>query len=126
MSINRIAVALAALMAWSCVGTPRVQAMMAPSQTVAAAAMSDRASDLQTVRGALENRVVRQRLADMGLTPEQIDGRLNRLDDQKLHQVAMRIEKQNPAGDATGLVLTVLLLAIVVGLIVWIIDAVED
>lgn len=121
-----IAFALAFATAWTCVGTPRLQAMMAPSQAVAASAAMDRAADLKTVQSALENRLVRQRLADLGLTPGQINRRLSRLDDAKLHQVAMNIEKQNPAGDAGGIVITVLVIGILAALFVWLVDEIDD
>jgi len=108
------AVGLAILMASTSVGTPRLEAMMAPSQAVSNASVQDREKDIATIRAALENKVVRQRLADLGLTQEQIDSRLSKLDSQKLHQVAVQIEKQNPAGDAVGVLVIVVLVLLVI------------
>ncbi len=109
------AVTLAVLTASTSVGTPRLQAMMAPSHAVTNAAVQDRERDIQTVRAALENKVVRQRLADLGLTKEQIESRMGKLDNQKLHQVATQIEKQNPAGDgAIGILVIVVLVLLII------------
>lgn len=109
------ALTLAALMAYASVGTPRVQAMMAPTQTAATAVAGDRNADLQTIRGALENKMVRERLAQLGMTAEQIDGRLSKLSDQDLHQAAIQIEKQNPAGDgAVGILVVVVLVLLII------------
>ena len=57
----------------------------------------------------------------MGLTQEQIDTRLGRMDNQQIHQLAMQIEKQNPAGDA---VVGILVIAILVVLLIYLIQRV--
>jgi hypothetical protein len=41
---------------------------------------------------------------------------LSRLSDAQLHQTASRIKSINPGGDAGGLLITVLLVAILVGI----------
>lgn len=77
----------------------------------------DRAQDLQTVQAVLEHKVVRQRLLELGLTDEEIDGRLNRLSDAQLHQAATQINSLLPGGSidgALGTILTVLLIILVV------------
>lgn len=111
---RRTAMALAFLTAWASVGVPRVQAMMVPSPVASEATAQARAQDLAAVRTALENKMVRQRLADLGLSSDQIDARLGRLSDRQLHQVAMHIEKQNPAGDATGILVIVVLVLLII------------
>ena len=77
----------------------------------------DRAQDLQAVQAVLEHKVVRQRLLELGLTDEEIDGRLNRLSDAQLHQAAMQINSLLSGGSidgALGTILTVLLIILVV------------
>src|SRR5687768_8311033 len=60
-SLRRSAAAtLAMLMVWTGIGTPRLQAMMVPAETAVTASAQDRQADLQTIRTALENKVVRQ------------------------------------------------------------------
>jgi hypothetical protein len=77
----------------------------------------DRAQDLQTVQAVLEHKVIRQKLLELGLTDEEINGRLNRLSDAQLHQAAMQINSLSPGGSidgALGTILTVLLIILVV------------
>ena len=113
-AVRTLAMALAVLTAWASVGVPRVQAMMVPSAVASETAAQARAQDLTTVRTALENKMVRQRLVELGLSPAQIDARLGHLSDRQLHQVAMHIEKQNPAGDATGILVIVALVLLII------------
>lgn len=77
----------------------------------------DRAQDLQTVQAVLEHKVVRQRLLELGLSDEEINGRLNRLSDAQLHRAATQINSLLPGGSldgALGTILTVLLIILVV------------
>lgn len=115
--VSKIALVLAFLMADGSVGTPRVQAMLVPSQTATQAFAADRNADMTTVRTALENKVVRERLAQLGLSPEEVNRRLGTLSDEELHRVAMHIDKENPAGDATGILVIVALVLLIIYLI---------
>lgn len=103
-----VAVALVACVAATSAGRGTAGAMMVPGDAAAAEMGARKAADLQTIRAALENRVVRQRLADLGLSPEQVDRRLGRMSPERLHQVAKRIERQNPAGADVGVIAIVL------------------
>lgn len=73
-----------------------------------------RAEDLQKVQRLLENKIVRQRLEDMGLSEEEINARLERVSDLQLHQLAMQIDALMPGGDDGTLTTIVLVLLIVV------------
>ncbi|MBK6880471.1 MAG: PA2779 family protein [Elusimicrobia bacterium] len=97
---------------------PRAWAMLAPVEAMGEGknATSTRAEDLKTIQKSLESKILRERLADLKLSPEQIDARLSRLSDAQLHQTASRIKSINPGGDAGGLLITVLLVAILVGI----------
>jgi hypothetical protein len=122
MKINKtirrlLAMALTMSMMWMDVG--RVQAMLAPAALANPAFSADRNKDLNAVRTFLEQKQVRQRLADFQMSPEDIQTRMNSLSDRDLHHVAMRIDKQNPAGDASGAVITVLVIGILALLFVY-------
>ncbi|MBV9079828.1 MAG: PA2779 family protein [Elusimicrobia bacterium] len=119
--VRSIAGAMAVLMAASAVGTPRLQAMVAPTE-IAVPGITDRSADLKTVQTTLEQKEIRERLAQMGLDDNQIQQRLSRLDDRQLHQIAMRIDQQRAAGDAGGIVITVLLILILAVLLSKLID----
>jgi len=116
--VKPLAVVLTMGLFMASVGRGVSEAMVVPAGEVAQASAIDRASDMTTIQAALENKVIRQRLHDMGLSETQIDQRLGRLSDQQVHQVALQIEKQNPAGDggtialiAIGVVLFIVLIA---------------
>ena len=99
-------------------------AMLAPpDDSMVSPSMSefDRARDLQTIQAVLEHKVVRQRLLELGLSEEEINGRLNRLSDAQLHQMTTQINSLLPGGSldgALGTILTVLLIILVAVVIV--------
>lgn len=104
---------------------PEVQAMLAPpSATASEPGMGlDRAADLQKVQSVLETKVVSQRLADYGLSQEEISVRVNRLSDVQLHQMASQIDALIPAGDAGfGIVITLLVIAILAVILIYLLD----
>lgn len=104
---------------------PEVQAMLAPPSATASesGAGLDRAADLQKVQSVLETKVVSQRLADYGLSQEEISARVNRLSDAQLHQLAVQIDAMIPAGDAgLGIVIALLVIAILAVILVYLLD----
>ena len=101
---------------------PEVQAMLAPPSATASESGTglDRAADLQKVQSVLEAKVVSQRLADYGLSQEEISARVNRLSDAHLHQLATQIDAMIPAGDAgLGIVVALLVIAILAVILVY-------
>ena len=91
-------------------------ASLAPVETIVSNSDPSllRAEDLQKVQRLLENKIVRQRLEDMGLSEEEINARLERVSDLQLHQLAMQIDALMPGGDDGTLTTIVLVLLIVV------------
>ena len=87
---------------------------------------TDRARDLGRVKQALENRIVRQRLIDLGLSRPEVDRRLSRLSDEQVHQVALKIDQQNPAGDTTGILLIAAAVVLFVVLIASLLKAADE
>ena len=101
---------------------PEGQAMLAPAVSAAAGTVSgpNRAADLQKVQGVLERKIVRQRLEDFGLTPEEINARLTRLSDAQLHQLATQIDALMPGGDGgLGIVIALLVIAILAVVLIY-------
>jgi len=92
-------------------------AMLAPATPAEAGSGSDRAQDLQSVQRVLENKLVQQRLADLGLTPEEVNAKLDRLSDAQLHQMAAQLDALMPGGQMS-LLLTLLLVLVIILLIV--------
>jgi Family of unknown function (DUF6627) len=91
-------------------------ASLAPAQTTASDSDPGlpRAEDLQKVQRLLENKIVRQRLQDMGLNAEEITARLDRVSDIQMHQLAVQIDALMPGGDDGTLTTIALVLLIVV------------
>ena len=90
-----------------------VNASFLPSEALTTPG-SDRAGDLQTVRTVLESKLVRQRLADLGFTAEEVGARVAQLSDEQIHQLAQRLDELRVGGDG-GAVLGVL---VIIGLVV--------
>jgi hypothetical protein len=97
--------------------TPRVYAGFAPSEGFALTS-GERASNLDKVQKFLEMKMVRERLKDLGFTPEEIQGKLNDLNDQQLHQVAMKMDDLKVGGDGLGIVIAILVIVILVIIVV--------
>jgi hypothetical protein len=93
-------------------------AMLAPATSATPETDSDlRAEDLQKVQRVLENKLVQQRLEDFGLTPEEVNAKLDRLSDAQLHQMAAQLDALMPGGQMS-LLLTLLLVLVIILLIV--------
>jgi len=82
--------------------------------------MSERAEKIESVRKALEHKVVAQRLADYGLTQEEVMARMNTMDDKQLHQLASLSDEVG--GGAFGFIIGALLVVLLVVVILKIAD----
>jgi hypothetical protein len=91
----------------------RVEASLAPARLQAE--NQSRASDLQTVQTFLEQKEVRDHLAKLNMSASDIETRLGNLSDQELHQVAMKIQFENPGRDgAVGILVVVILVLLII------------
>ncbi len=116
----------AALLAISTAAGP-AEAMFvsaAPSQESAAfpAASAARAADLVKIQTALESKIVRQRLMDYGLSPEETLARLNALPDQQIHQLAAHTDSLQAGGDAGGLIVGLIIVGLLVVLLIFLVQ----
>lgn len=93
---------------------PRVDAGFAPSQALSGA---DRATDLENIRFALENKLVAQRLKDLGFSESEIYSRLSRMDDSEVHGLAQKLDDIRAGGNGLGIVIALLVIAILVVLL---------
>ncbi len=96
---------------------PRVDASFAPSGIIHQA-QTDRTADLATLQKALEQKMVKERLANLGLTSDEIQARLGQLSDQQLHNVAKQLDDLKVGGDGIGIVIGILVIAILVVLLI--------
>ncbi len=73
--------------------------------------ISERAQQIESLRQALEHKVVAQRLADFGLDQAEIMDRMNTLDDKQLHQLASLSDELG--GGDKGIIIAALLVALI-------------
>ncbi len=92
---------------------PRVDASFAPS-TALPLAHNDRSADLATLQTTLEHKMVKERLANLGFTSDEIRARLDQLSDQQIHQIAQHLDSLKVGGDGMGIIIGVLVIAILV------------
>lgn len=93
----------------------RVFAGFSPSEAIFIEKF-DRSSDLIKVQKVLEMKMVGERLKELGFTPNEIQGRLDQLSDEQLHQLALHLDELQVGGDG-GWIAVILLIAILVVLI---------
>jgi hypothetical protein len=95
---------------------PGVEAGMAPSDVINRTI--SRAEDIDTVQKVIESKLVRERLEKLGYTAGEVQSRLERLNDQQLHQLAQNLDDVKVAGDSgLGIVVGLLVIAILVVLL---------
>ena len=80
--------------------------------------VADSIGDMAKVQTFLESRLVQQRLADFGLTAEEVSIRLNQLSQDQLHQIATHIDEIDYGGDALGGILSLLVIIILIIVII--------
>jgi hypothetical protein len=94
---------------------PRLEASFVPSDQ--SSAPISRQEDMATIQKGLEQKLVTERLKDLGYTEEEIKARLDRLSDSELHSLATQIDTLMSAGSTAGVLVVILLVAILVVLI---------
>jgi len=98
--------------------TPKVYAGFSPSDVVGLSP-AERSSDLKKIQKFLETKMVRERLKELGLTPEEIQTRLSQLSDQQIHQLALKLDELMVGGnDVLGVIILILVIAILVVLLI--------
>ena len=97
--------------------TPRVYAGFSPSEAIGFS--QERSSDLQKVQKFLEMKMVRERLKEYGFAPDEITARLDQLNDQQIHQLALKVDNLRVAADdGLGIIIALLFIAILVVILI--------
>jgi hypothetical protein len=118
-----LAVALLAISTF----TGPVEAMFVPvapqGDSIGATAMSaGRAADLAKIQTALESKIIRQKLMDYGLSPEETMARVSKLSDEQINQLATHTDSLQAGGDAGGLLVGLVILALLIVLLVYLVQ----
>lgn len=106
---------------------PPAEAMFlpaAPHEDVSGAAPTadGRAADIAKIRTVLESKIVRQKLLDYGLSPEEAMSRINTMSDKQISQLAMHTESLQAGGDAGGFIIALLVVALLVVILVFLLQ----
>ena len=102
--------------------TPPVNAGFSPSEVIGFSP-AERSADLQKVRKFLEMKMVGERLRELGLHPGEVQSRLDQLNDQQIHQLALRVDELTVAGDSgLGIIIAILIIAILVVILVYLLQ----
>ncbi len=97
------------------------RASLVESRLSSGETLSQRNAELNKVRQALETEVVAQRLADFGLSQEEVAAKLPTLSNEQLHQGAGRAARRAEGG-VLGAVIAVLLIVLLVVVILKLAD----
>ena len=95
---------------------PRLEASFSPSETLAPALLT-RSTDVERIRTVLEEKLVRQRLQDLGFSADEISTRLSELTDGQIHYFATRLDDLKVGADGFGFVIAVLVIIALILLI---------
>ncbi len=97
------------------------QARLVESRLSTGEVSSLRAQEIETIRQALESELVSQRLADYGLSPEEVAAKLPTLSDEQIHQLAGLSDSLGEGG-VLGVIIALLVIALLVILILKVSD----
>lgn len=76
-----------------------------------------RKADMAAIQKTIESTVVKQRLMDYGLSPDEAMARVNKLSDEQVHRFAAQLDSLQAGADGVDALIFVLLVAIIVVLI---------
>lgn len=97
------------------ISVPPSDALAMPSASVADfSALSMRQVQIDKILAVLSQPQARAHLVLMGLNEKELKGKLSRLDDQQLALVASEADKVKAGGDALGVIVILLVIAILV------------
>jgi len=96
---------------------PRLEAGFAPSEALQSA--SGRSADLNRIQAVLENKLIAQRLRDLGFSPGDIATRLSLMSDEQIHHFAQRLDELKVGGDGGDVLVAFLIIAALVVIFIY-------
>ena len=97
--------------------TSRVYAGMVSSEICTFSEADTKITDLAKIQSVMETKIIKQRLKELGFTHKEIQARLDLLNGQQIHQLALKIDDLKVAGNGFEVAVVFLLVGILVG--VW-------
>ena len=96
---------------------PRAFAGLSPSEAIGLSKHT-RAHDLEKIQKVLEMKIVAEKLKNLGFTQEEVQMRLNQLDEDQLHELAQKVDEFRVAGNGAEIIIAIVLVGILVVLII--------
>jgi hypothetical protein len=81
-----------------------------------------RLQDTATIKKALEQKLVKQRLKSLGYSEDEVKARLDMLSDNELHRFATQLDALTAGGDALSVLVAILVIVGIIALILYITD----
>jgi len=97
---------------------PRVDAGFVTSDIISHPQI-DRTADLQRIQKALETKMVRERLENLGFTGDEIQKRISQLSDAQIHSLALNLDQLKVGSDGLGVVVALLVIAFLVVVLIY-------
>jgi len=91
---------------------PKAEAGLVPTSMTMASEL--RSQDLASVQQVLEQKAVKERLAALGYTEEEVSARLAAVDDSELHSLASQLNALEAGGDGFGIIIGLLVIVLLV------------
>jgi hypothetical protein len=95
---------------------PHVDASFSSSEAVNFSS-NLRAGDTEKIRIVLENKLLTQRLQDLGYTSQEVTARLSSLSDSQIHCMAQKLDDVKVGQDSSGVI--IVLLVVIIGVLVY-------
>ena len=95
---------------------PHVDASFSPSEA-ANFSSNLRVGDTEKIRIVLENKLLTQRLQDLGYTSQEVTARLSSLSDSQIHSLAQKLDDVKVGQDDAAVI--IFLLVIIIGVLVY-------
>ena len=92
---------------------PRLDAAFSPSAALNSST-EVRSADIDQIRLTLENKLVTQRLQDLGYTTDEIMTRVSQMTDEQIHSFAQKLDQVKVGGDGLGFLIGLLIIVILV------------
>jgi len=89
-----------------------------PALQAVAGSSAARAESMAKLQRVLESKLVSEKLQTVGLTPSEVETRVERLSDQELHQFASQLDTLYPGGDGGFSIIIALLVIVILVMII--------
>src|SRR3989338_2132423 len=111
--LNKKIIGLVTLFTFAMAIVP-IRAMALPSGSLSTLSQAERQAQIDKIMEALSRPEAKPHLYMIGMELEELETKLAQLDDLQLMTVAQKADQVKAAGDATGLIISILVIAILV------------